>query len=398
MFSRKRANTCLQMSENRTLRVETMEKSRISLASKEERRRKSEERKQMKERMEKEMQLLEQQRMLLMENRNRETIQQSNEMLNDSEEDEYEGECVEEEESVEQEKFGYTKYMSQELKDIEAVLLQKQKERNKLCSDGDIDEIMKSNERQRRRFFSENGVTRMSTVPDLGSFEKYQDDEIEETDSVLVDTSKKGYAVGGRFSYEQDPKREEMERKRDIMMKIRNKETKEKEKITSENILEKLGLLDEDIENSIAEEIKKCEEDTEKAKRHLSSMVKLKKERKIFERQTRTQDEREGANPKLQKHVTFPDTPDKIKKAMKERYSNINETGSIYDKKSTEIKDENPFQNTRRELYQDELNDNEESENRSEEINKENKRPLYSEHAYSSEYREAMQKMRSRRA
>ncbi|KAH3841071.1 hypothetical protein DPMN_114529 [Dreissena polymorpha] len=116
--------------------------------------------------------------MLLMENRNRETIQQSNEMLNDSEEDEYEGECVEEEESVEQEKFGYTKYMSQELKDTEAVLLQKQKERNK-CSDGDIDEIMKSNERQRRRFFSENGVTRMSTVPDLGSFEKYQDDEIE---------------------------------------------------------------------------------------------------------------------------------------------------------------------------------------------------------------------------
>ncbi|KAH3801410.1 hypothetical protein DPMN_155060 [Dreissena polymorpha] len=107
-----------------------MEKSRISLASKEERRRKSEERKQMKERMEKEMQLLEQQRMILMENRNRETIQQSNEMLNDSEEDEYEGECVEEEESVEQEKFGYTKYMSQELKDIEAVLLQKQKERN----------------------------------------------------------------------------------------------------------------------------------------------------------------------------------------------------------------------------------------------------------------------------
>ncbi|KAH3728532.1 hypothetical protein DPMN_054489 [Dreissena polymorpha] len=81
---------------------------------------------------------------------------------------------------------------------------------------------------------------------------------------------------------------------------------------------------------------------------------------------------------------------------MKERYSNINETGSIYDKKSTEIKDENPFQNTRRELYQDELNDNKESENRSEERNKENKRPLYSEPAYSSEYREAMQKMKSR--
>ncbi|KAH3730195.1 hypothetical protein DPMN_056176 [Dreissena polymorpha] len=101
------------------------------------------------------------------------------------------------------------------------------------------------------------------------------------------------------------------------------KETREKEKITSENILEKLGLLDEDIENSIAEEIKKCEEDTEKAKRHLSST-------------------------------------DKIKKVMKERYSDINETGSIYDKKSTEIKDENPFQNTRRELYQDELNDNDE--------------------------------------
>ncbi|KAH3801411.1 hypothetical protein DPMN_155061 [Dreissena polymorpha] len=125
-------------------------------------------------------------------------------------------------------------------------------------------------------------------------------------------------------------------------------------------------------------------------------MVKLKKERKKFERQTRTQDEREGANPKLQKHVTFPDTPDKIKKVMKERYCNINETGSIYDKKSTEIKDENPFQNTRRELYQDELNDNEESENRSEERNKENKRPLYSEPVYSSEYREAMQKMKSR--
>ncbi|KAH3870877.1 hypothetical protein DPMN_034068 [Dreissena polymorpha] len=188
-----------------------------------------------------------------------------------------------------------------------------------------------------------------------------------------------------------------MERKRDIMMKIRNKETREKENITSENILEKLGILDEDIENSIAEE-KKCEEDTEKAKRHLSSMVKLKKERKIFERQTRTQDERECANPKLQKHVTFPDTPDKIKLVMLERYSDINKTGSIYDKNSTEIKDENPFQNTRRELYQDELNDNEESENRSEEINKENKRPLYSEHAYSSEYREAMQKMRSRTA
>ncbi|KAH3715134.1 hypothetical protein DPMN_057840 [Dreissena polymorpha] len=113
------------------------------------------------------------------------------------------------------------------------------KERNKLCSDGEIDAIMKSNERQRRRFLSESGVTRMSTVPDLGSFEKYLDDEIEETDSVLVDTSKKSYAVGGRFSYEQDPNREEMERKRDIMMKIRNKETKEKEKITSENILEK---------------------------------------------------------------------------------------------------------------------------------------------------------------